>query len=739
MQNNTSRDRSGSHNNENMKTIAFKISGLCCPEEVESLRKKLEHRVGICEVKCNILQAKIIITFDPSKLSSNRVHGWFKEMGIKVLPWEESKKKSRDKNWIEYGRLIVTFISGSLLLIALFFYLHDKKVAEYLCFLSTAFMLCLVLPRAYRAIRRLRFDMNLLITFATIGAISIGAWFEGAMVVFLFSLSLWLEYWSIRRARHAIAALMSLAPETAYVIEEGEKRVEEIEVGERILVRPGEKVPLDAIIEQGYTSINQAPITGESLPVVKREGEEVYAGTINGEGSIKCRVIKKADHSTMAQIICLVQEAQSRRANAQQWVEKFARIYTPIMVGFSLLIMMVPPFLSLGSWNEWLYRGLVVLMIACPCALVISTPISIISGLIVAARKGVLIKGGVFLEVPGRIRALALDKTGTLTYGRPQIQKIWPLNHHTEEELLQRAAALEMSSNHPLAYAILEKAKERGIEVDEVENFRLIEGKGAEGTYRGVCYWIGSHRFMHEMRQETEEIHRIALSLEDVGHSIIAIGNHKHVCGLISVADEPREDLASIIQEIKDVGVKKLVVLTGDNAQTARAIAKHAKIDEARAQLLPQDKANIVEQLKVEWGEVAMIGDGINDLPAMASASLGIAMGAMGADVAIETADIALMSDDLAKIPWLIRHSRYTLRIIKQNVGISLGVKGVFLGLAISGIASLWMVIAADTGALLIVVFNGLRLIRSHSFINIFFKEMVHLGKLIGKWCYSFR
>jgi len=382
------------------------------------------------------------------------------------------------------------------------------------------------------------------------------------------------------------------------------------------------------------------------------------------------------------------------------------------MICLALLVVIVPPLLSLGSWEEWFYRGLVILVIACPCALVISTPVSIVSGLTAAARNGVLIKGGMFLEAPGKLRALCLDKTGTLTYGRPEVQKILPLNKHTEKELLERAASLEAPSEHPLARAILKMAKEKGVHAERAENFQITKGKGAEGTFRGTRYWIGSHRFMHEMKQETEDIHQMALDLEDAGHSIIAIGNNKHVCGLISVADEPRENIAAIIQEIKNAGVEKVVMLTGDNEQAAQAIAKHAGIDEAHAELLPEDKVNAVEQLKEKWKEVAMIGDGINDAPAMATASFGIAMGAMGTDAAIETADFALMSDDLSKVPWLIRHSRRTLRIIQQNIIFALGLKVVFIGLAVIGLASLWMAIAADTGASLLVVFNGLRLIR---------------------------
>lgn len=696
-----------------VKKIAFKVAGLDCAEEISILRKALGKREGIADLEFDVLNAKMVVTFDPAKLESDQMIAWVKEAGMEASLWTEREKLEKKGFWSRQGRLVTTILSGAFLLAAILFHLNDQKVAETLYFIAIVLGAYFVVPKAYLSLKRLQPDMNLLMVIAILGAITIGEWFEGATVAFLFSVALLLEHWSIGRARRAVAALMDLSPTKAHVIGEGEKEVEEVLVGTRILVRPGEKIPLDAIIEKGFTSINQAPITGESLPVSKGEGDEVFAGTINEEGAIECRVTKEADDTTLARIIHLVQEAQSRRAASQQWVEKFARVYTPIMICLALLVVILPPLLSLGSWEEWFYRGLVILVIACPCALVISTPVSIVSGLTAAARNGVLIKGGMFLEAPGKLRALALDKTGTLTYGRPEVQKIIPFDGHTEEELLERAASLEQPSEHPLARAILKLAAERGITVERAEDFQITKGKGAEGTYRGTRYWIGSHRFMHEMKQETEAIHQIALSLEDAGHSIIAIGNHKHVCGLISVADEPRENIAAIIQEIKEAGVEQVMMLTGDNQPAATAIAKLAGVDGVEAELLPEDKVRAIEHLKEKWKEVAMIGDGINDAPAMAAASLGIAMGAMGTDAAIETADIALMSDDLTKVPWLIHHSRRTLRIIQQNITFSLVLKGVFLGLAVGGLASLWMAIAADTGASLLVVFNGLRLINA--------------------------
>lgn len=691
---------------------SFKVAGLDCAEEISILRKVLEKREGITDLEFDVLNAKMIVICDSEKVASTQIIGWVKEGGMKAVLWHDREKLEKEGFWHKYGRLITTVLSGVFLCIATYLHLMEMPLATHFYFLSIISGAYFVFPKAYLAVRRMQPDMNLLMVIAIAGAIYIDQWFEGATVAFLFAVALLLEHWSVGKARKAVAALMDLTPITAHVIDKGELPVEEVEVGERILVRPGEKVPLDGKVLEGATSINQAPITGESIPVSKQEGDEVFAGTINEEGAIECVVTKDANDTTLARIIHLVEEAQSRRAPSQQWVEKFAKVYTPIMICVAILVSVGIPLILGGEWAQWFYRALVILVIACPCALVISTPVSIVSGLTAAARAGVLIKGGMFLEMPGKLAALALDKTGTLTYGRPKVQKVIPLNGHTEEELLQRAASLEAPSEHPLARAILKYAEEKEAFAQRAENFQVIKGKGAEGTYQGKRYWIGSHRFMHQMKQETEEIHQMALELEDAGHSIIAIGNDHHVCGLISVSDEPRKGVFETVRAIKESGVEKVVMLTGDNQPAAQAIGRVTGVDEVRAELLPEDKVHAVECLKEKWKSVAMIGDGVNDAPAMAAASFGIAMGAMGTDAAIETADIALMADDLSKVPWLIKHSRRTVQIIQQNITFALGVKAIFLGLAVIGYASLWMAIAADTGASLLVVFNGLRLLK---------------------------
>lgn len=698
----------------------FKVTGLDCAEEVAILKQVVGKAEGVTDLAFNILQAKMIVTYDPTVIDSRKISSLAASTGMKATPWEEARHEKEFPFWQRHLRLFFTVISGLFLMAAIILHLEEGLQPLTRSFYSGAilFGVWFVLPKAFFSLRRLRPDMNLLMVVAIIGALAIGEWFEGATVAFLFSLSLLLEQWSVGRARRAISSLMDLSPTLARVIDPKtghieEKEVEEVALGSLVLIRPGEKIPLDGVVVKGDSSVDQSPITGESIPVSKEVGDELFAGTLNEEGALECKVTKIAQDTTLSRIIHLVEEARSKRSTSEQWVESFAKYYTPIMLLLALLMMTVPPLIFALPWFDWIYRGLVLLVIACPCALVISTPVSIVSGLTTAARQGVLVKGGVYLEMVGHIRAIALDKTGTLTFGHPEVQEIVPLNGHTIEELLERAVALERPSEHPLARAILRKGVEEKIKTEKVDSFQIFKGKGAQATYRGKPYWIGSHRFMHEMGQETDEVHDRALELEDAGHSIVAIGNQTHVCGLISIADSPRPFIAETISAIKGAGIQEIVMLTGDNEPTAAALAKLSGVDTFYAELLPEDKVDAVVALRKKWEKVAMVGDGVNDAPAMAAANLGIAMGGMGTDAAIETADVALMSDDLSKIPWLIRHSHKVLKIIKQNITFSLGLKALFIGLTFFNLVTLWMAIAADTGATLLVIFNALRLLRS--------------------------
>jgi len=478
------------------------------------------------------------------------------------------------------------------------------------------------------------------------------------------------------------------------------------------MVNPGDKIPLDGQVVKGHSSVNQAPITGESIPVSKQIGDEVFAGSINGEATLEIKASKRASDTTLAHIIRLVEDAHSKRAEAEQWVEKFARIYTPTVMFLALMVFIIPPLLFAGVWQLWLYNALVLLVIACPCALVISTPVSIVAALACAARQGILIKGGIYIEAPAQLKAIAFDKTGTLTCGDPVVTGLYPFNNHTPEELLSRAAALESQSNHPLAKAIVNYAKTYGVQVEPVENASILPGKGVTGLFNGTAFWLGSRRYLLERGQEDSAISQQAIELEQAGETVIAMGNDQHICGLITVADPPKSGIKSLLQQLKREGVAHLVMLTGDNQVTADKIANPMGLDAVYAELLPADKLDKIGQLADQYGYVAMVGDGINDAPALGRANLGIAMGVMGSDAAIETADIALMGDDLSKLPWLIQHSKRTLRIIRQNIVFALSLKAAFALLALVGMATLWQAIAADMGASLLVVANGLRLLK---------------------------
>jgi Cd2+/Zn2+-exporting ATPase len=574
-----------------------------------------------------------------------------------------------------------------------------------------------VVVKAWHAARSLRPDMHLLMTVAVLGAIAIGEWFEASTVTFLFALSLAVESWSVGRARRAIAALLDLAPATARVLRpdgaETVVPVAEVRPGDRFIVRAGERIPLDGRIVEGASAVDQSPITGESMPVEKGPGADVFAAAINGDGVLTIAATKAAQDTALARIIRMVEEAHVRRAPSEQWVERFARVYTPAVMLLALLVFVLPPLVLGQAWDTWFYRALVLLVIACPCALVISTPVSIVAALACAAREGVLVKGGAFIELAARVRAIALDKTGTLTAADPQVVRVVPLGNHTEAELIARAAALEARSTHPLARAILRHAERRGIAPAPATAVQALRGKGLTGIFDGEAFWLGSHRYAVERGHDLPEIARQAEALEADGKTVIVVGNSRHVCGLIAVADTVRPQARALVAQLHAAGIAHVIMLTGDNRVTAEAIAREVGIDEVHAELLPADKVRQVEQLVARYGTVAMVGDGVNDAPALARANLGIAMGAIGSDAAIETADIALMTDDVARLPWLVRHGRRTLAIIRQNIAFSLAIKAAFVVLTFAGMASLWAAIAADTGASLLVVMNGLRLLNA--------------------------
>lgn len=536
------------------------------------------------------------------------------------------------------------------------------------------------------------------------------------MVVILFAISEMLESYSMDKARTSIRSLMDIAPKQAWIRRNGEEKlipVQEIETGDIMLVKPGQKIAMDGMVINGASTVNQAAITGESVPVAKSTGDEVFAGTLNEEGFLEVRVTKRVEDTTLAKIIHLVEEAQAGRAPAQAFIDRFARVYTPAILAAGILLAILPPLIFRADWSEWIYRGLSLLVVGCPCALVISTPVSIVTAIGTAARNGVLIKGGIHLESAAKLKAIAFDKTGTLTKGTPAVTDFVPLCSRSAEELLAIAAAIEKNSQHPLSSAILKKAEEWNVPFGSrvVEDFSSLTGKGVRAKVDGILYEIGNPGLFRD--RMPDDLKDRVQSQQAQGKTVMLMGNEEEILALIAVSDEIRESGQKVIQKLHSLGIQRTVMLTGDNASTAQAISQKLGVSEVRAELLPQEKLKWIKQLQQETGSVAMVGDGINDAPALAASTVGIAMGGAGTDTALETADIALMGDDLEKLPFTIRLSRKALNIIKQNITLAIALKLIALLLIIPGWLTLWMAIFADTGATLLVTLNGLRLLRN--------------------------
>lgn len=701
-------------------TSEFFIEGLDCPDESKIIEKRLKGLRGINSITPNFVQGKIRIShsvdIDPIFIAAE-----IEAAGLRVLS-NNPKYKSRDEK-PGFDRTIILVVFSGLFLI---FGLVMRKLNASTEIQIGSFILSiltggsLIAPKSFRAIKSKTLDMSVLMTVAVLGAGAIGEWAEGAAVAFLFSLSEYLERYSVSRARRAVNSLLNLTPATAFVKTSTgfeERSLVEVKSGDIVQVRAGARIPVDGVITTGSGSVNQAPITGESVPVEKNPGDIVYAGTINGEATLEIETKKEASESVLAGIVRLVEDAQGQRAPTQRFVDQFARIYTPAVFILAVLTLLVMPLFFGGDWNAWLYRSLVLIVIACPCALVISTPVSIVSGLTALAKRGVLVKGGTYLEALGKIRALAVDKTGTITVGKPRVTGVYPLNGESKNRILEIAAALDSTSDHPLAQAIILHAKSQNIVFPTAKDLTAVTGMGVRGSIKDHDYFLGNHHFVEKLGICTPELEKILNDLECAAQSVIVVGHAPHgagdeeVLGVISVSDVIRPEAKAALAEIHRSGVKKIVMLSGDNTRTAQTIASQVGIDDAKGDLLPEGKVAAINELIKEFRVVAMIGDGINDAPAMAASTLGIAMGSVGTDTAIETADVTLMNDDLSKVAEAILMGRRTLQIIKFNIGLSIVVKFVFLGLAIFGVSSLWLAILADTGTTLIVIVNSLRLL----------------------------
>jgi Cd2+/Zn2+-exporting ATPase len=578
------------------------------------------------------------------------------------------------------------------------------------------------LPKALGAFRQLRPDMNLLMVLSLTGACVLGEWTEAATLSFLFALAGRLERWSMGRARDAIRQLMNMAPHEATVLHGGtihgqadagehEHRVlaSNVGVGAKVRVRPGEAVPCDGDVVRGSSLVNQALLTGESTPVAKLAGDSVYAGTINESGVIDITTTHRYADTTLARMVRMVEQSQARRAPAEQFVARFARIYTPIVFLLAFSVAVLPPVFAHGAWAQWFYEGMVILLISCPCALVISTPVSIVAALTALARRGVLVKGGAYLEEAARVRTFVFDKTGVLTKGRPEVRQVVAVGGRTVEQVLERLVSLELSSEHPIARAVIDYATRNGVHALPAADFRIVEGRGVES---GDGFWAGSARLLRE-RGLMDGLQTQVDRLSEAGEAVFACGMGDEVWALVTVADPIREESEEVVRALRKSGVERIVILTGDTQENSEAIVRRIGADELRTEQLPGDKAARIRELLLEQPHVAMAGDGVNDAEALSSASLGVSLGLSGADAAREISDVVLMSGDLRNLPFLRRHARRTMRVVKENIGFAMGMKAMFLVAAMAGVATLWMAVAADMGATFIVTLNGLRLLRA--------------------------
>ncbi|MHB1293704.1 MAG: heavy metal translocating P-type ATPase [Anaerolineae bacterium] len=715
------------------RTLKLEVGDLDCPDCALSLEKAVQGLPGVASAQLIFAASQLIVQQEGEAEVLSEIVRVADSMGHKILidgappAAAQAAPEARWRAWLrEHRRDAATIASALLLAVALLVGALGASTTVVRVLLGASIVVggVFVARAAWVALRTARsVDMNTLMLVAAVGAMFVGEYVEGAVTVLLFSVGEMLEGYSMDRARNAIRALMGLVPDEAIRLRDGTEArvpVASLLLGDHIIVRPGERVPMDGLVLLGASEVNQAPVTGESIPVDKTPGAEVFAGTINGSGVLEVQVTRRAEDNTIARILRLVQDAQAQRAPAQRFVDRFAKVYTPIVMGLALLVAVLPPLLGLGAFDTWLYRALVLLVIACPCALVISTPVAIVSALTRAARSGVLIKGGRHLEQLGTIRVVALDKTGTLTAGRPYVVSGGCAQHGAKPEcdncrgLVAKAAAVEGRSEHALARAVVEHARALGVGDLYVpaENITSIVGKGIEGLVVGHPVSIGSLSYCRSRHNGDDPICVAAREEERLGRTVLVIEDA--CCGescYLSVSDALRPGAAQVVKDLRAEGISRVVMLTGDNAAVAQDMATQTGLDEFRAGLLPADKVQAVVDLEERYGRVAMVGDGVNDAPALAKASVGIAMGAAGTDAALETADVALMGDDLSRLPFAIRLSRRTLRIVRTNIAFALAFKALFLALAVAGVATLWMAVVADTGASLLVTLNGMRML----------------------------
>lgn len=692
----------------------FRIEAMDCPTEQALIQNKLSKLTGVQQLEFNLINRVLGVTHDLPGIEP--IVEAIKSLGMQAEPMDQGAETPtpvpRKKPW---WPLALSGVGALLAEVIHFTGFAPNWVVAVIALVSILSGGLGTYKKGWIALKNRNLNINALMSIAVTGAVLIGQWPEAAMVMFLFTVAELIEARSLDRARNAIGGLMQMTPDTATVLQADgswlEQDVKSIGLGARVRVRPGERIGMDGEVLSGRSTIDQAPITGESLPVEKTVGDKVFAGTINQAGSLEYGVTAAADNSTLARIIHAVEQAQGARAPTQRFVDSFSKIYTPAVFILALAVAVIPPLFMGALWFDWIYRALVLLVVACPCALVISTPVTIVSGLAAAARKGILVKGGVYLEGGYKLDYLALDKTGTITHGKPVQTDYLSLDPTADDSAPAIAAALAGRSDHPVSLAIAKAAVDNQTATLIVDNFEALGGRGVRGEINGQLYHLGNHRLVEDLGLCSPALEEKLFALEKQGKSVVLLLDSSGPLALFAVADTVKESSREAIRQLHDLGIKTLM-LTGDNVHTAQAIAAQVGIDEARGDLLPGDKLQAVEALYAQGHRVGMVGDGINDAPALARSEIGFAMAAAGTDTAIETADVALMDDDLRKIPAFIRLSRQTSSILKQNIALALVIKAIFLGVTFAGVATMWMAVFADMGVSLLVVFNGLRLLR---------------------------
>lgn len=701
---------------EKMTEKTYRIEGLSCTNCAGKFEKNVKQLPGVTSATVNFGASKISVE-GQTTIEELEEAGAFENLIIRGDQENDEQVRSKE-SFIK--RNIALIISLGFILVAV---ISQLSLGEDHLLTKALYILAIIIggfdlfKEGFSDLIKLDFSMESLMTIAIIGAAFIGEWAEGSIVVILFAISEALERFSMDKARQSIRSLMDIAPKEALIRRNNVEQlvsVDKIDIDDIMIIKPGQKIAMDGLVINGHSSVNQAAITGESVPVEKQLDDEVFAGTLNEEGILEVKVTKKVKDTTIAKIIHLVEEAQGERAPAQAFVDKFAKYYTPFIIIMALLIVVVPPLFFGGDWNKWLYQGLSILVVGCPCSLVISTPVSIVSAIGNAAKNGVLVKGGVYLEEIGHLRAIAFDKTGTLTKGKPVVTDFIATSSETDINYLSIISSLESLSQHPLASAILNEADKTNVDYKsiQIEDFQSITGKGLTGIHQNIRYYIGSPKLFSASVIEETAVKVQYRQFQEQGKTAMYFGTDEQILGVIAVADEVRDSSAAVISELHKLSIEHTIMLTGDNTKTAESIGKQLGVTEIKGDLMPQEKLDSIKALRTTYNKVAMVGDGINDAPALAASTVGIAMGGAGTDTALETADVALMGDDLQKLPFIVRLSRQTLKVIKQNITFSLGIKLLALLLVIPGWLTLWIAIVADMGATLLVTLNGLRLMK---------------------------